>query len=73
MGDGFLGRLEKEQKEREPFSIVTHSVAARSLWSGTADDDAEEAIVVVVDLSSVMAVPIPLTTMPVSPSKSNLI
>ena len=46
---------------------VTHSVAARSLWSGVA----EEAEVVAV-LSSVMAVPIPLTTMPVSPSKSNL-
>ena len=42
------------------------------MWSCTADDDAEETVAAVV-LSSVMAVPIPLTTMPVSPSKSNLI
>ena len=47
---------------------MTHSVAARSLWGGNADEE-----VVDVVLSSVMAVPIPLTTMPVSPSKSNLI
>ena len=43
------------------------------MWSCTADDDAEETVAVVAVLSSVMAVPIPLTTMPVSPSKSNLI
>ena len=52
------------------YASATHSVFARSLCGGSGPEEEEEEGAAVV-LRSVMAVPIPLTTMPVSPSKSN--